>query len=350
MDERRHHPYQRDHRGRRQRRLDLPDQRRSLHDRGQDRHAKRRRAGEEHLLADRWPGDARRELTLRRNHPLQDRHHLADRRNHERQGAGADPGRAPAGDHHRAVIKATNWQKDILFDVRGREAMLQGVNTDRARTAGSRRRWSGRCRRPCRRGNRRDPESWCRTTPSRWLTDEPFRTPERNPGITARQRALRHLPAFAGVSRLLTRRQGSKRSMFNWMYKLFSRDLAIDLGTANTLIYVRGMGIVSNEPSVVAVQQDSRGGKTVLAVGREAKEMLGRTPGNIVAIRPMKDGVIADFELTAAMLRYFIRAAHNRSTLVKPRIIIGIPSGITEVERRAVREAAKSAGAREVYL
>src|SRR5256886_11491570 len=100
----------------------------------------------------------------------------------------------------------------------------------------------------------------------------------------------------------------------------------------------------------VPVQQDSRGGKTVLAVGKEAKEMLGRTPGNIVVIRPMKDGVIADFEITAAMLRYFIRAAHNRSTLVKPRIIIAIPSGITEVERRAVREAAKSAGAREVYL
>jgi rod shape-determining protein MreB len=138
--------------------------------------------------------------------------------------------------------------------------------------------------------------------------------------------------------------------MFNGMYKLFSRDLAVDLGTANTLIYVRGMGIVSNEPSVVAVQQDSRGGKKVLAIGKEAKEMLGRTPGNIVAIRPMKDGVIADFEITAAMLRYFIRAAHNRATLVKPRIIIGIPWGITEVERRAVREAAKSAGAREVYL
>src|SRR5437899_225122 len=138
--------------------------------------------------------------------------------------------------------------------------------------------------------------------------------------------------------------------MFNGIYKLFSRDLAIDLGTANTLIYIRGMGIVSNEPSVVAVQQESRGGKKVLAVGKEAKEMLGRTPGNIVAIRPMKDGVIADFEITAAMLRYFIRAAHNRSTLVKPRIIIGIPSGITEVERRAVREAAESAGAREVYL
>jgi len=138
--------------------------------------------------------------------------------------------------------------------------------------------------------------------------------------------------------------------MFNGLYKLFSRDLAIDLGTANTLIYVRGMGIVANEPSVVAVQQDSRGGKTVLAVGKEAKEMLGRTPGNIAAIRPMKDGVIADFEITAAMLRYFIRAAHNRSRLLKPRIIISIPSGITEVERRAVREVAKSAGAREVYL
>src|SRR6266852_5897058 len=144
--------------------------------------------------------------------------------------------------------------------------------------------------------------------------------------------------------------QGSKRSMVNGMYRLFSRDLPIDLGTANTLIYVRGMGIVSNEPSVVAVQQASRGGKKVLAVGKEAKEMLGRTPWNIVAIRPMKDGVIADFEITAAMLRYFIRAAHNRSTLVKPRIIIAIPSGITEVERRAVREAAKSAGGREVYM
>src|SRR5215831_4502260 len=131
--------------------------------------------------------------------------------------------------------------------------------------------------------------------------------------------------------------------MFDWIHTLFSRDLAIDLGTANTLIYIRGVGIVSNEPSVVAVQQDARGGK-------KAKEMLGRTPGNIVAIRPMKDGVIADFEITAAMLRYFIQSAHNRKTLVKPRIIIGIPSGITEVERRAVREAAENAGAREVYL
>ena len=137
--------------------------------------------------------------------------------------------------------------------------------------------------------------------------------------------------------------------MLDWLHNIMSRDLAIDLGTANTLIYVRGMGIVSNEPSVVAVQQDARGGRKVLAVGKEAKEMLGRTPGNIVAIRPMKDGVIADFEVTAAMLKYFIQTAHNRKSFVKPRIIIGIPSGITEVEKRAVREA-ESAGAREVYL
>jgi rod shape-determining protein MreB and related proteins len=138
--------------------------------------------------------------------------------------------------------------------------------------------------------------------------------------------------------------------MFDWIHTLFSRDLAIDLGTANTLIYVRGEGIVSNEPSVVAVQQDARGGKRVLAVGKEAKEMLGRTPGNIIAIRPMKDGVIADFEITAAMLKYFIHQAHQRKFNVKPRIVIGIPSGITEVERRAVREAAENAGSREVHL
>ncbi|WP_242395581.1 rod shape-determining protein [Anaeromyxobacter oryzisoli] len=138
--------------------------------------------------------------------------------------------------------------------------------------------------------------------------------------------------------------------MLNIVHRFLSRDLAIDLGTANTLIYIRGMGIVSNEPSVVAVQQDARGGRKVLAVGKEAKEMLGRTPGNIVAIRPMREGVIADFEVTAAMLKYFIQTAHNRKSFVKPRIIIGIPSGITEVERRAVREAAESAGAREVYL
>src|SRR5213595_4001948 len=129
-------------------------------------------------------------------------------------------------------------------------------------------------------------------------------------------------------------------SMFNSIYKLFSRDLAIDLGTANTLIYIRGLGIVSNEPSVVAVQQEARGGKKVLAVGKEAKEMLGRTPGNIVAIRPMKDGVVADFEVTEAMLRYFIQKAHQRRTLVRPRVIVSVPSGITEVEKRAVRDSA----------
>jgi len=131
---------------------------------------------------------------------------------------------------------------------------------------------------------------------------------------------------------------------------LFSNDLAIDLGTANSLIYIKGKGVVSSEPSVVAVKKDARGGRKVLAVGRDAKEMLGRTPGTIEAIRPMKDGVIADFEITEAMLRYFITRAHNRRTLVAPRIIICIPYGITEVERRAVKEAAESAGAREVYL
>jgi rod shape-determining protein MreB len=139
-------------------------------------------------------------------------------------------------------------------------------------------------------------------------------------------------------------------ALLNWLYGMFSNDLAIDLGTANTKIYVKGRGIVSCEPSVVAVQRDVRGSKKVLAVGRDAKEMLGRTPGNIVAIRPMKDGVIADFEVTEAMLRYFINRAHNHKTLVRPRIIICVPFGVTEVEKRAVKESAESAGAREVYL
>jgi rod shape-determining protein MreB len=132
----------------------------------------------------------------------------------------------------------------------------------------------------------------------------------------------------------------------------FSNDLAIDLGTANTLVYVKGKGIVLSEPSVVAVRKNSRDRdrNRVLAVGREAKMMLGRTPGNIVAIRPMKDGVIADFEITEAMLRHFIRKVHNRRSLIRPRIIVCVPSGITPVEKRAVRESAESAGAREVYL
>ncbi|MCK9230472.1 MAG: rod shape-determining protein [Syntrophales bacterium] len=134
------------------------------------------------------------------------------------------------------------------------------------------------------------------------------------------------------------------------MLGLFSNDLAIDLGTANTLVYVKGKGITLSEPSVVAVHRDVRGVKKMLAVGEEAKKMLGRTPGNIIAIRPMRDGVIADFEITEAMLHHFILQVHNRKKLVRPRIIISIPSGITPVERRAVKEAAESAGAREVYL
>jgi rod shape-determining protein MreB len=138
--------------------------------------------------------------------------------------------------------------------------------------------------------------------------------------------------------------------IFDSILGLFSNDLAIDLGTATTLVYVKGKGIVLCEPSVVAVRKDSRGGKTILAVGKEAKRMLGRTPGNIVAIRPMKDGVIADFEITERMLRYFIAQVHKGRTLVRPRIIVSVPSGITEVEKRAVRESAQSAGAREVYL
>jgi rod shape-determining protein MreB and related proteins len=135
--------------------------------------------------------------------------------------------------------------------------------------------------------------------------------------------------------------------MFGKFFGLFSNDIGIDLGTANTLVYVRDKGVVLREPSVVAVQA---GTNHVLAVGSEAKRMLGRTPGNIVAIRPLKDGVIADFEVTEAMLRYFIQKVHNRRNMVSPRVVVAVPSGITEVEKRAVKDSATHAGAREVYL
>jgi rod shape-determining protein MreB len=135
--------------------------------------------------------------------------------------------------------------------------------------------------------------------------------------------------------------------LFTLVAGFLSNDMAIDLGTANTLVYVKGDGIVLNEPSIVAIHQADN---TVLAVGKEAKAMLGRTPGNIVAIRPLKDGVIADFDVTEKMLGYFIRRVHRRRALVRPRIVIGVPSGITQVEKRAVRDSAMQAGAREVYL
>ncbi len=138
-------------------------------------------------------------------------------------------------------------------------------------------------------------------------------------------------------------------SLLNWLLGFLSRDIAIDLGTANTLVAVRGQGIIINEPSVVAVERNT---KKVLEVGADAKEMVGRTPANIVAIRPLRDGVISDFDVTEAMLKYFIRKAHEQSfyPLPRPRIIIGIPGGVTEVERIAVHDAAMNAGAREVHL
>jgi rod shape-determining protein MreB len=135
--------------------------------------------------------------------------------------------------------------------------------------------------------------------------------------------------------------------IFDWLFGMVSNDLAIDLGTANTVIYVKGKGIVLSEPSVVAIK---KGTNVVLRVGREAKEMLGRTPGTIVAIRPLKDGVIADFDITEQMIKHFIVKIHNRKALVRPRVVIGVPSGITQVEKRAIRDAAEQAGAREVYL
>ncbi|MFN3551275.1 MAG: rod shape-determining protein [Endomicrobiia bacterium] len=135
--------------------------------------------------------------------------------------------------------------------------------------------------------------------------------------------------------------------MFDFIFKLFSNDMGMDLGTASVLVYVKGQGIVLCEPSVVAVDKDT---KEVLAIGAEAKRMLGKTPANITAVRPLRNGVIADFEITEKMIRYFIQKVHNKRTLLHPRIVIGIPSGITEVERRAVRESALQAGAREIYL
>lgn len=135
--------------------------------------------------------------------------------------------------------------------------------------------------------------------------------------------------------------------LFDNILGMFSSDLAIDLGTANTLVFVKGKGIVCNEPSVVVVRKDNK--KTV-AVGADAKKMLGKTPANIMAIRPMKDGVIADFDATGEMLKYFIKKVHNRKSFLSPRVIIGVPSGITQVEQRAVKDAAQASGAREVYL
>ena len=136
---------------------------------------------------------------------------------------------------------------------------------------------------------------------------------------------------------------------FDRLFGLVSNDIAVDLGTATTLVYVKGQGCIANEPSVVAIRK-SASGRQVMAVGSEAKKMLGRTPAHITAIRPMKDGVIAEFTITEAMLKYFIEIAHSRKKFVRPRIIIAVPSGVTPVEKRAVKEAAFSAGAREVYL
>lgn len=136
-------------------------------------------------------------------------------------------------------------------------------------------------------------------------------------------------------------------NLLDYFWSFFSNDIGIDLGTSNTLVYVKGQGIVLCEPSVVAIQKDTT---NVLAVGEEAKRMLGKTPGSIVAIRPMRHGVIADFEITESMLRYFIRKVHSHKRFIRPRIVIAVPSGITEVEKRAVKDSAIHAGAREVYL
>ena len=135
--------------------------------------------------------------------------------------------------------------------------------------------------------------------------------------------------------------------MFQKILGWFSNDLAVDLGTANTLVFLKDKGIVCNEPSVVAIQRNTG---RVIAVGAEAQRMLGKTPANIIAMRPLKDGVIADFDKTGEMLKYFIRKVHNRKSFISPRIVIGVPSGITQVEQRAVKDAAQASGAREIYL
>jgi rod shape-determining protein MreB len=139
-------------------------------------------------------------------------------------------------------------------------------------------------------------------------------------------------------------------NIFDKIIGIFSSDLAIDLGTANTIVSVKAKGIAINEPSVVALKTTHNGRKKVLAVGKEAKDMVGKTPENITAIRPMKDGVIADFDVTQEMIKYFIKKVHNRSTFISPRIIICVPYGLTQVERKAVKESALSAGSREVFL
>src|SRR6266487_2480809 len=159
----------------------------------------------------------------------------------------------------------------------------------------------------------------------------------------------RHTACFIWIQNPKRSEVGAKliKYMFKGLFGLLANDIGIDLGTANTLVYVKDQGIVLREPSVVAVQS---GTNKVLAVGDEAKRMLGRTPSNIVAVRPLKDGVIADFEVTEAMLRHFISKVHNRRVRARPRVVIAVPSGITEVEKRAVRESATHAGAREGYL
>src|SRR6201992_2882270 len=184
----------------------------------------------------------------------------------------------------------------------------------------------------------RIPKKWCQRL-KRVASNKGNRGRTMNPGSTGK---VLHSMSANGFHSRSSRTHGV-RSLFS----VFSSDLAIDLGTANTLVYARGKGIVVNEPSIVAINKNTG---EVEAVGKEAKEMLGRTPGNIVAIKPMKDGVIADFKITEKMLNYFIQKAHNRKMLVHPRIVIGVPSEITQVEKRAVEDSAYRAKASGVFL